>query len=68
MSFILIPIAAALIGGWWDARKFVVSGIQSLASVVGMFVFAINGSRVPFPFGASVVMTIACVALGVFPS
>ena len=45
MSFILIPIAAALIGGWWDARKFVVSGIQSLASVVGMFVFAINGSR-----------------------
>ena len=42
MALILIPIAAALIGGFgWDTSKFIVSGIQSLAPVVGMFVFAI---------------------------
>src|ERR1700722_13090012 len=39
MALILIPIAAALIGG--DTSKFIVSGMQSLAPVVGMFVFAI---------------------------
>ena len=42
MALILIPTAAALIGGFgWDTSKFIVSGIQSLAPVVGMFVFAI---------------------------
>ncbi len=42
MALILIPIAAALIGGFgWDTSKFIVSGLQSLAPVVGMFVFAI---------------------------
>jgi citrate-Mg2+:H+ or citrate-Ca2+:H+ symporter, CitMHS family len=42
MALILIPIAAALIGGFgWDTSKFIVSGIQTLAPVVGMFVFAI---------------------------
>ena len=42
IALILIPIAAALIGGFrWDTSKFIVSGIQSLALVVGMFVFAI---------------------------
>jgi len=42
MALILIPIIAALIGGFgWDTSKFIVSGIQSLAPVVGMFVFAI---------------------------
>ena len=42
MALILIPIAASLIGGFgWDTSKFIVSGIQSLAPVVGMFVFAI---------------------------
>jgi CitMHS family citrate-Mg2+:H+ or citrate-Ca2+:H+ symporter len=42
MALILIPIAAALIGGFgWDTSKFIIAGIQSLAPVVGMFVFAI---------------------------
>ena len=42
VALILIPIIAALIGGFgWDTSKFIVSGIQSLAPVVGMFVFAI---------------------------
>ncbi|MBV8474206.1 MAG: citrate transporter [Hyphomicrobiales bacterium] len=42
MALILIPILAALIGGFgWDTSKFIVSGLQSLAPVVGMFVFAI---------------------------
>jgi CitMHS family citrate-Mg2+:H+ or citrate-Ca2+:H+ symporter len=42
MALILIPIVASLIGGFgWDTSKFIVSGMQSLAPVVGMFVFAI---------------------------
>jgi H+/gluconate symporter-like permease len=42
VALILIPVAAALIGGFgWDTGKFIVSGLQSLAPVVGMFVFAI---------------------------
>ena len=42
MALILMPIAAALIGGFgWDTSKFIVSGLKSLAPVVGMFVFAI---------------------------
>ena len=42
IALILIPIAAALIGGFgWDTSKFIVAGLQSLAPVVGMFVFAI---------------------------
>ena len=42
IALILIPIAASLIGGFgWDTSKFIVSGLQSLAPVVGMFVFAI---------------------------
>src|SRR5579871_2450204 len=42
IALILIPVIAALIGGFgWDTSKFIVSGIQSLAPVVGMLVFAI---------------------------
>ena len=42
IALIVIPILAALIGGFgWDTSKFIVSGLQSLAPVVGMFVFAI---------------------------
>ncbi|HEX6566264.1 MAG TPA: citrate:proton symporter [Chthoniobacterales bacterium] len=42
VALILIPVAAALIGGFgWNTGKFIVSGLQSLAPVVGMFVFAI---------------------------
>lgn len=42
IALILIPIIACLIGGFgWDTSKFIVSGLQSLAPVVGMFVFAI---------------------------
>jgi citrate-Mg2+:H+ or citrate-Ca2+:H+ symporter, CitMHS family len=42
IALILIPLAASLAGGFgWDTSKFIVSGLQSLAPVVGMFVFAI---------------------------
>jgi CitMHS family citrate-Mg2+:H+ or citrate-Ca2+:H+ symporter len=42
IALILIPLSASLIGGFgWDTSKFIVSGLQSLAPVVGMFVFAI---------------------------
>jgi CitMHS family citrate-Mg2+:H+ or citrate-Ca2+:H+ symporter len=42
IALILIPLVAALVGGFgWDTSKFVVAGLQSLAPVVGMFVFAI---------------------------
>src|SRR3954447_26822819 len=42
IALIVIPIAAALVGGFGlDTGKLVLSGIQSLAAVVGMFVFAI---------------------------
>ena len=42
IALILIPVAASLIGGFgWDTGKFIVTGLQSLAPVVGMFVFAI---------------------------
>lgn len=42
IALILIPIIACLIGGFgWDTSKFIVGGLQSLAPVVGMFVFAI---------------------------
>jgi CitMHS family citrate-Mg2+:H+ or citrate-Ca2+:H+ symporter len=42
IALILIPLVASLIGGFgWDTSKFIVSGLQSLAPVVGMFVFAI---------------------------
>ena len=42
VALILIPVATALIGGFgWETSKFIVSGLQSLAPVVGMFVFAI---------------------------
>ncbi len=42
IALILIPIAAAIVGGFgWDTSKFIVTGLQSLAPVVGMFVFAI---------------------------
>jgi CitMHS family citrate-Mg2+:H+ or citrate-Ca2+:H+ symporter len=42
IALILIPIIACLIGGFgWNTSKFIVSGLQSLAPVVGMFVFAI---------------------------
>ncbi len=42
IALILIPLVACLIGGFgWNTSKFIVSGLQSLAPVVGMFVFAI---------------------------
>jgi len=42
IALITIPIVASLVGGFgWDTSKFIVSGLQSLAPVVGMFVFAI---------------------------
>ncbi len=42
IALILIPLVACLVGGFgWDTSKFIVSGLQSLAPVVGMFVFAI---------------------------
>ncbi|WCS23818.1 citrate:proton symporter [Methylobacterium sp. NMS14P] len=42
VALIVIPVAAALIGGFgFDTGKFVLAGLQSLAGVVGMFVFAI---------------------------
>jgi CitMHS family citrate-Mg2+:H+ or citrate-Ca2+:H+ symporter len=42
IALILIPLIASLVGGFgWNTSKFVVTGLQSLAPVVGMFVFAI---------------------------
>jgi citrate-Mg2+:H+ or citrate-Ca2+:H+ symporter, CitMHS family len=42
IALIVIPILASLVGGFgWDTSKFIVTGLQSLAPVVGMFVFAI---------------------------
>ena len=42
IALIVIPLIASLVGGFgWDTSKFVVGGLQSLAPVVGMFVFAI---------------------------
>lgn len=42
VALIVIPVTASLIGGFGlDTGKFVLSGIQGLAGVVGMFVFAI---------------------------
>ena len=42
VALIAIPIAAALIGGFGLATsKFIVAGIQDVAPVAGMFVFAI---------------------------
>src|SRR6478609_6596201 len=42
IALILIPIVASLIGGFgFETSKFVVDGLQNLAGVVGMFVFAI---------------------------
>ncbi len=42
IALILVPLLACLLGGFgWDTSKFIVSGLQSLAPVVGMFVFAI---------------------------
>lgn len=42
IALILIPLVSSLVGGFgWDTSKFIVSGLQSLAPVVGMFVFAI---------------------------
>ncbi|MGU3662911.1 CitMHS family transporter [Methylobacterium sp. A49B] len=42
VALIVIPVAAALVGGFGlDTGKFVLTGLQSLAGVVGMFVFAI---------------------------
>ncbi|MET0969142.1 MAG: citrate:proton symporter [Tardiphaga sp.] len=42
IALILIPLIACLVGGFgWNTSKFIVTGLQNLASVVGMFVFAI---------------------------
>src|SRR4051794_36823008 len=42
VALIVIPIAASLVGGFGLATgKFITTGLQSLAPVVGMFVFAI---------------------------
>ncbi|MBE7197788.1 MAG: citrate transporter [Parafilimonas terrae] len=42
VALIVIPVAASLVGGFGlETGKFVLTGLQSLAGVVGMFVFAI---------------------------
>ena len=42
VALIVIPIAAALVGGFGlETGKFITDGLESLAAVVGMFVFAI---------------------------
>src|SRR5215208_6724184 len=42
VALILIPIAASLVGGFGLATgKYITTGLQNLAPVVGMFVFAI---------------------------
>ena len=42
VALIVIPITAALLGGHgFDTAKFIVAGLQGLAPVVAMFVFAI---------------------------
>src|SRR3982751_1414505 len=42
VALIVIPISASLVGGFGLATgKFITTGLQSLAPVVGMFVFAI---------------------------
>src|SRR3954464_4239861 len=42
VALIVIPIAASIVGGFGLATgKFITTGLQSLAPVVGMFVFAI---------------------------
>lgn len=42
VALIVIPVAAALVGGFGlETGRFVLTGLQSLAGVVGMFVFAI---------------------------
>lgn len=42
IALILIPLIACLVGGFgWNTSKFIVTGLQNLAPVVGMFVFAI---------------------------
>ena len=42
VALIVIPVAAALVGGFGvETGKFVTTGLQNLAPVVGMFVFAI---------------------------
>lgn len=41
-ALILVPIAASLAAGFgWNTGKFIVSGIQSIAPMVAMFIFAI---------------------------
>ena len=42
IAMILIPVAASLIGGFgWNTGKFIITGLQGMAPVIGMFVFAI---------------------------
>jgi citrate-Mg2+:H+ or citrate-Ca2+:H+ symporter, CitMHS family len=42
VALIVIPVAAALVGGFGlETGKFITTGLQNLAPVVGMFVFAI---------------------------
>ncbi|WP_024904733.1 CitMHS family transporter [Robbsia andropogonis] len=42
VALIIVPIVAALIGGFgWQTSKFIIDGMKGLAPVVGMFVFAI---------------------------
>src|SRR4051812_7681206 len=42
IALILIPLIACLVGGFgWNTSKFITTGLQNLAPVVGMFVFAI---------------------------
>lgn len=41
-ALILVPIVASLAAGFgWETGKFIVSGIQSIAPIVAMFIFAI---------------------------
>src|SRR5262245_18297782 len=42
VALIVVPVAAALLAGFGrDTGKFVLSGLQAMAPVVAMFVFAI---------------------------
>jgi Mg2+/citrate symporter len=64
IALIVIPVAASLAGGFGlDTSRFIVDGLKSLAPSVGDH----QKFAIPFLFTASVVMTIACVPLGVFP-
>ncbi len=75
IALILIPVLASLAGGFGlDTSKFIVEGFSPLTPatflIVGLTGIDLGDHQkfaIPFLFGASVVMTIACVLFGVFP-